>query len=116
MMTLGKRKFQWHRLPKAYEMIERLYGTLEWNESLYRDRYRRHNEEVMAHFSSRPADLLVIDLTQGDGFDEICAFLDLSVPDQAFPHKNRLEPLWIIRIREVLRRWKKRGPEVERRS
>ena len=88
LMTGGAVKFQWDTLPKGWEMIERLYGTREYDEKIFRERYRRHNEQVLEYFSARPGDLLVIDLTQGDDFNKICPFLGLPVPDESFPHRN----------------------------
>jgi hypothetical protein len=52
-------------------------------------RYESHNADVRAFFASRPADLLVVDWAQGDGWPELCGFLDLPVPSRPFPHANR---------------------------
>lgn len=52
-------------------------------------RYRRHNDDVANYFSSRPGDLLVIDWERGDGWPELCGFLDRPVPDAPFPHDNK---------------------------
>lgn len=53
------------------------------------ERYERHNAEVVNYFRDRPGDLLVVDWEQGDGWNELCAFLGRSVPDQPFPHANK---------------------------
>lgn len=47
--------------------------------------YERHNEDVRR--SSPPERL--IDWRPGDGWDPICAALELPVPDQPFPHENK---------------------------
>lgn len=52
------------------------------------DGYRRHNAAVEEHFAGR-SDFLTIDVTAGDGWDELCGFLDQPVPDAPFPHRNR---------------------------
>lgn len=52
------------------------------------DVYNRHNKAVVDHFKDRPKDLLVVDFTQGAGWDELCAFLGHPVPDTPFPHAN----------------------------
>ncbi|HEX5915058.1 MAG TPA: sulfotransferase, partial [Rubrobacter sp.] len=54
--------------------------------------YRRHEERVRAHFADRPGDLLVMNITGGDGWEPLCAFLGHPVPDTAFPHKARHRP------------------------
>lgn len=52
-------------------------------------RYKRHNDEVISYFQNKPDSLLVINWEQGDGWDELCSFLDLDIPDQPFPHSNK---------------------------
>lgn len=42
----------------------------------------------MDHFKDRPDDLLVVDFTQGAGWNELCEFLGHPVPDAPFPHAN----------------------------
>jgi Sulfotransferase domain len=58
------------------------------HEARYRERYEQHNAEVTAWFADRPDDLLVLRLTEGEGWTELCGFLDRSVPDEPFPHVN----------------------------
>lgn len=67
-----------------------LYGepSLAGNEASYLERYRRHNADVFRYFADRPDDLLVMDLATGDGWPELCAFLDEPVPAAAFPREN----------------------------
>jgi hypothetical protein len=71
-------------------MREWIYGAgcPEGNEAIYLDRYNNHNKEVMEYFNDRPDDLLAMDLSQSDGWDEICAFLGKEIPDTPFPHAN----------------------------
>lgn len=65
------------------------FGDPVGHEAAYRERYRRHNHEVGAHFAERPEDLLVMHLESGDGWDQLCPFLDREPPERAFPHANR---------------------------
>ncbi len=64
-------------------------GDPRGNESLYLDRYKRHNEEVQAYFADRPGDLLEVNWEHGDGWERICEFLGESIPDIPFPHANK---------------------------
>ena len=57
-------------------------------EAVYRARYEAHNAEVASYFEGR-SDLLVLDFEQGDGWPELCAFLEAEIPDPPFPHVNR---------------------------
>jgi hypothetical protein len=50
--------------------------------------YLRYNAEVQAYFEGT-GKLLVMDIEKGDGWEKLCAFLDLPVPIEAFPHANR---------------------------
>jgi hypothetical protein len=81
-----------HFGPRSTPMREWIYGpglgSPLGNEDLYVERYRRHNREVLEYFAHRPDDLLVIDITRGDGWGKLCPFLGHDVPEQGFPHSN----------------------------
>lgn len=77
-------------------------GSPVGNEELFRERYRRHNDEVVEHFADRPGQLLHVDWESGDGWPELCAFLERPVPDLPFPHANPSRPA------SRLRRWASR--------
>lgn len=47
-----------------------------------------HETRVRSHFAGRPSDLLVMDIPAGDGWDRLCPFLGLSVPDEPFPRRG----------------------------
>lgn len=52
-------------------------------------RFCLHDTEVREHFRHRPSDLLVVDWERGDGWAQLCGFLDVAVPEEPFPHLNR---------------------------
>src|SRR6476660_9084502 len=58
------------------------------NETIYKERLRRHDREVKEYFKGRPDDLLVLDVTKGSSWEAICPFLHEPVPAQPFPHAN----------------------------
>lgn len=64
-------------------------GAPSGNETLYLERYTGHNRDVLAYFEGRPDDLLVMDLTAGDGWEKLCGFLGFEIPAIPFPHANR---------------------------
>ena len=64
------------------------HGHPAGHEEVYLARYRKHNADVLAHFAERPGDLLVLRLTEGDGWEKLCPFLGEDVPDKLFPHAN----------------------------
>lgn len=79
-----------HFGPHDTPMRHYIYGVghPEGNEQVFLDRYRRHNEEVQAYFRHRPEDILVIDITAGEGWEPLCGFLGLETPNHPFPKLN----------------------------
>ena len=51
--------------------------------------YEWHNAAVREYFKDRPDELLEVCWDKGDGWPQLCEFLDLPVPDVPFPRKNR---------------------------
>jgi hypothetical protein len=62
--------------------------AMEPHETVYRTIYERRNQRIREYFEDRPEDLLVVDWEEGDGWIELCDFLDVDVPDLPFPHAN----------------------------
>lgn len=61
------------------------------HEAEYMAAYRRHEEAVREYFRDRPDDLLVLNWDEGDGWDELCAFLGCERPRESLPHMNAAE-------------------------
>ena len=76
---------------KTRPLFEWVYGVgyPKGNEDIFIARYERHNKEVLEYFKDRPDDLLVLRLTEGDGWEKLCPFLHKDIPNIAFPHENR---------------------------
>jgi len=53
--------------------------------------HTNHYNTVKSYFKDRPDDLLTIDFTRGEGWKELCGFLNIEVPKVDFPwcHKTR---------------------------
>lgn len=62
------------------------WNSLEYDEPKIIERYFSHHLEVVRHFQDRPEQLLIMNIVNGDGWDELCGFLELPVPDVPFPH------------------------------
>jgi len=58
----------------------------------WRTEYLRHGAVVRAYFANRPSDLLVLDITAGQGWEPLCECLGHPVPDAPFPWENRFLP------------------------
>lgn len=76
---------------RSTPMREWIYGVGDplGSEEIYIARFKRHYDEVFEYFKDRPADLLVMDLPRGDGWEKLCEFLGHDVPPKPFPHRKR---------------------------
>ena len=63
-----------------------VYGSTIALEYLYKKKYLDHNECVVRDVPGER--LLVMDITAGDGWEKLCGFLGLPVPDLPFPHEH----------------------------
>jgi hypothetical protein len=68
-------------------------------ESLWVDRYTRHNEEVAAFFADRPGDYLHLRLEDGVSYEAVCDFLGETRVGKGVPVANtrarkKLKMLW----------------------
>lgn len=52
--------------------------------------YKKHNYDAQQYFQGRN-NLLVVNWEKGDGWDEVCGFLNKPVPDKPFPHNNKTQ-------------------------
>lgn len=79
-----------HFASSGTRMREWIYGAAspEGNHDAYVSRLTRHTDEVRAHFVDRPDDFMEFDLSRGDGWETLCAFLDKPVPRRDFPKLN----------------------------
>jgi hypothetical protein len=64
-----------------------VYGSPRATEFLYKKKYEEHNRSVIAQIPSNR--LLVMDVSAGDGWQKLCAFLGAPEPKTEFPHANR---------------------------
>jgi len=64
-------------------------GTfLEIEPERWREQYAEHHARVAAYFDGRD-DMVVMRVTEGDGYDVLCPFLDVPVPATEFPWAHR---------------------------
>ena len=73
-------------------MRKLIYGAPfpKGNESIWLERYDRHNSDVQAYFADRPNDFISLDLDKGEvNWENVCGFLGESVPNAPWPHANR---------------------------
>lgn len=65
-----------------------LLETLEFDRDKAIAAYHRHHTDVKRYFADRPDDLLEMRIGDGDGWETLCPFLGVEIPDIAFPRTN----------------------------
>ena len=51
--------------------------------------YDNRNKEILKYFKDAPSKLLIMDITAGDGWNKLCNFLDVPIPEKSFPFRNK---------------------------
>lgn len=72
-----------------------LYGCVVFDEEKFSRGYDRFVSGVLEYFKDRPQDLLVLDITSGEGWEKLCPFLGRPIPDIPFPKANVTQINWM---------------------
>lgn len=88
-----------------------LYGSTIYDENKFREGYENFTSGVHRHFKDRPQDLLVMDIAADDGWEKLCPFLNMPVPDVPFPKANVTRIRWLD-INAVISIARKAGDEM----
>ena len=64
------------------------FGSPIGNEEVYQATYEKHNREIKGFFKDRDRQFLVLNFERGDGWRELCKFLNQPIPSEPFPHLN----------------------------
>lgn len=73
--------------PVRWRIRHYIFGSAKPYEFLYKKKFREHNARVLACVPKNQ--LLVMDITQGDGWEKLCGFLGIPVPQNVdFPVEN----------------------------
>ena len=68
-------------------------GPCRFDSAWWIGRYIAHEGRVRNHFYRHGTDrLLVLNVCAGEGWERLCPFLGLPVPDVPFPHEHRSHP------------------------
>jgi hypothetical protein len=78
-------RWVWDVYPFSNHIHTVLYGQKDFDTAVFLARYRRHNQEVYEYFRHRPADLLVMHMDLGAGWEELCDFLGKPEPAVPYP-------------------------------
>lgn len=82
-------RWTWDSDGFSHKVHSMIYGQPAFDADAFLARYRRHNAEVVEHFSNRSDDLLVMDMSNGAGWPKLCGFLGIDqIPNTPYPHEN----------------------------
>jgi hypothetical protein len=63
------------------------YGVQHFSADRLRHVKKFHESNVRSYFAGRPEKLLVLTVFEGEGWKELCGFLDCPVPDEPYPER-----------------------------
>jgi len=78
----------WDNDPFTNHIHDVMYRQREFDRTVWLNRYQHHNRDVLAYFKDRPNDLLVMNISAGSGWDDLCGFLNKPIPAVPYPRKN----------------------------
>jgi hypothetical protein len=81
------------RRAEREKVLTMKYGRATFDAEVFRAAFHEHEAKVRKYFEDRPDDLLVLNVTTSAGWEPICSFLDIPVPDQEFPNVNKAAEL-----------------------
>jgi hypothetical protein len=73
---------------KELQFRRNMYGTEHFNFFWFLYTYVKHHLDVFMYFRSRREDYIIINISKGEGWKELCNFLGVDTPDNSFPHAN----------------------------
>jgi 3'-phosphoadenosine 5'-phosphosulfate (PAPS) 3'-phosphatase len=94
-MKQFSRRFAEGQSESNKRLFEDLYGTNVFDAAKFASGYDRFVAGVGEHFKDRPADLLMLDVAAGEGWEKLCPFLGKPVPDTPFPKANVTQIRWM---------------------
>ena len=66
-----------------------LYRTTTFDSERFKNTIDSHRLVAQIFFESQPERFLIMNIINGDGWEKLCPFLDIPVPEVPFPYKNR---------------------------
>ena len=83
-------RWEWDVWPFSNRIHRAIYGRTDFDPETFLARYRQHTVDVIEYFcdADRPSDLLIMRTDKGDGWPELCNFLDVPIPSVPYPYAN----------------------------
>ncbi len=78
------------RYPETKESNILVYGSSDPNNNKksFVTKYEKHNEEVRRFCNKKPEQFIELTWGNGSGWQELCSFLNMQIPNIPFPHEN----------------------------
>lgn len=67
---------------------KKIYHTIGYSRDMYIKAYQKHINDVKTYFHNRTDDLLILNITKGEGYEKLCPFLGKKIISKPFPHLN----------------------------
>lgn len=83
------------RSDAANQLFLELYDTVTFDEEKFRSGYTKFTDSVLNYFKDRPGDLLIIDISKGEGWEKLCPFLNKPIQNTIFPKSNVTQIKWL---------------------
>jgi len=86
--TKNSSRWEWDVYPFSNQIHKALYGQKNFDEAIFRARYRKHNADARAYFSTRH-NMIVLDMEWSSGslWGYLCEFLGKPVPNCDYPRE-----------------------------
>lgn len=75
------------------------------NEENYKELFAKYHKQVYSYFKGRK-DFLVMNICDGDGWEKLCEFLGMKIPNEPFPYANKRRGIDIF-LKDKARKIKK---------
>lgn len=112
-----KKQFNQKLADKQSEASNRLfmdlYGCTVFDEERFQGGYAKFTSGAYQYFRDRPQDLLVMDIAAGEGWEKLCVFLGVPIPDTPFPRANVTRIRWLD-INKIIEIARQAGDEIMR--
>jgi len=79
----------------ANQLFLDLYDTIIFDEEKFKHSYKKFTDDALEYFKDRPNDLLVINVSKGEGWEKLCPFLNKPTPEALFPKSNVTQIKWL---------------------
>lgn len=80
---------QRERSEERETLLKLKYGTAVFDADKFRKGFHDHEARVRQYFENRPDDLLVLNITTNAGWEPLCSFLGVPVPEVPYPFVNK---------------------------